>query len=181
MEIWKDVIDYEGLYEMSNLGSIRSQARTGTKGGILKQKLSNTGYWSVRLSKNGTVRSNNVHRIFAKLFIPNPENKPCINHKDGVKSNNDINNLEWCTYKENTAHAIDAGLQTPTHMNLSNVCGKNHPKSKTTYQYDSSNNKLRSFDSRKEASETTGVAMCSISQVCNGKIPFAGGYIWKNY
>ena len=106
MEIWKDITGYDGLYQVSNLGNVKS-FRESTKYGkqkeyILKPSLINSGYHVVTLySKNGKKRKFQIHRLVAEMFIDNPEGLPCVNHKDEDKLNNHINNLEWCTYQYN--------------------------------------------------------------------------------
>lgn len=102
-EIWKDVIGYEGLYQVSNLGRLKSKYR------ILKQ--SGKRYWKVCLSKNNIHYRLDVHRLVAKAFIPNPHNYIEINHIDGNKHNNNVNNLEWTTRSENLKHAFRIGLK----------------------------------------------------------------------
>ncbi len=124
-EVWKDIIGYEGVYQVSNLGNVKTlgQQVVYSDGRVYNYpekilKLSNSrGYSSVHLYQNG-VRSHGqpVHRLVATAFIPNPENKITVNHKDGNKKNNHIDNLEWASYKENNNHAINTGLHkgTPT-------------------------------------------------------------------
>lgn len=118
-EIWKSVVGYEGLYEVSNFGRIRALARaycdkngrvSNIKERIMKQPLSNTGYHHTALRKNGISVTRNLHRIIAEAFIPNPDNKPCINHINGDKSDNTLINLEWVTHAENIQHAGATGL-----------------------------------------------------------------------
>ena len=116
MEIWKDIKGYEGLYCVSNLGNIKSIKRAVTysngiisvfKERILIQETININYKRVTLSKNNSASRFQVHRLVALYFIPNPENKPCVNHIDGNASNNNVKNLEWCTYSENERHSYD--------------------------------------------------------------------------
>jgi hypothetical protein len=106
MEIWKDIPDYEGLYQASNLGNIKSLK----KNIILRQNGDNYGYMQVILYNGETRKTGKAHRLVGKAFIENPENKPQINHKDGNKKNNHVSNLEWLTNRENKKHAIDTGL-----------------------------------------------------------------------
>lgn len=98
-EIWKPILNYEGLYEVSNWGRIKS-FKFG-KERILKPGTNKYGYLIVILCKNGKVKHFYVHRLVAEAFIPNPHNYPCVNHKDECKTNNNVNNLEWCTYTYN--------------------------------------------------------------------------------
>lgn len=112
-EIWKDVVGYEGYYQISNLGRIKS-LNYGKNGyaKILKNSfIASYKYYQIKLYKDTKSKILKVHRLLAQAFIPNPENKPCINHIDGDKLNNDLSNLEWCTYSENIQHAFDTGLK----------------------------------------------------------------------
>jgi hypothetical protein len=123
-EIWKDVSGYEGLYQVSNLGRVKSVPRcdkvtytSGTvwyrnrKGRIIHQNNHLNGYKLVNLCKDGTSKTYFVHRLVANAFLPNPSSLPQVNHKDGDKDNNSIENLEWCTCKENVKHAFLIGLR----------------------------------------------------------------------
>ena len=94
-EIWKDIKGYEGLYQVSNLGNVKSLK---TNKNLYSSNAK--GYRRVGLFK-GKRKGYSIHRLVAQAFIPNPENKPCVNHKDCNRANNNVNNLEWCTHKEN--------------------------------------------------------------------------------
>lgn len=120
MEVYKPIIGYESHYEISNLGNVKSFNRTklSSYGSCSKLKAQNikpvlqkkTGYQIITL-RNGVITEQKLlHRVVALNFIPNPENKPCINHKNGIKTDNRVENLEWCTHKENNNHAIKNGL-----------------------------------------------------------------------
>lgn len=109
-EIWKRIDDFEN-YEVSNFGRIRPVRNIDL---ILKPSLNGSGYSQVFLRNNKGKSNRRIHREVAMAFIPNPENKPCVNHKDGDKLNNHANNLEWCTHSENTKHAIKMGLMVIT-------------------------------------------------------------------
>lgn len=119
MEVWKDVKGYEGFYQVSNKGRVKSLARTivrsdgqykSIKEKILKSGTSSKGYQQINLCRNGKQKTMKIHRLVAEAYIPNSKNKPEVNHKDGDKSNNVISNLEWVTPKENMRHAYDIGL-----------------------------------------------------------------------
>ena len=107
MEEWRDVPGYEGLYQVSNLGRVRSEKRSTTRGVILKGKINTHGYVEVTLSKKNVRKTARVHRMVAIAFIPNPEGKPQVNHRNGDRSDNRAENLEWCTASENMVHARD--------------------------------------------------------------------------
>lgn len=114
-EIWRPIKDYEGFYEVSNLGRLKSLERTDCKGQhrkerILKQGLDTDGYTLIILSKDRVRSTKKPHRLAAQAFIPNPHNLPQINHIDGVKTNNHVTNLEWCDTSHNIKHALRVGL-----------------------------------------------------------------------
>lgn len=114
-EIWKDIEGYEGIYQVSNLGRVKSLPKLYkrkfksyyTKEKILKNSLGKNGYYRVNLSQKIFY----IHRLVAEAFIPNSDEKKTVNHIDGVKTNNNISNLEWATYAENNKHAYDTGLK----------------------------------------------------------------------
>ena len=103
-DVWKEVIDWEGLYWINDCGQVKSAPRNGNgyRGKILTPRKSRDGYIQVCLSKNGKCYYRYVHRLLAEAFIPNPLGLPCVNHKDEIKSNNYVSNLEWCDYKYNS-------------------------------------------------------------------------------
>lgn len=117
-EIWKDIKGYEGLYQASNLGRIKSLQRKQWNGYnyidkpelILKPRYNGKGYVCYALFKEGKRKNFKGHYLVLSTFIKNLENKSQINHKDGIKDNNNLNNLEWCTPKENVIHALETGL-----------------------------------------------------------------------
>lgn len=110
MEKWVDVIGYEGLYQVSDHGRVRS---LGRKARILKTVKRSNGYLKVNLSKNGKVKNQSVHRLVATAFVSNDEDLPEVNHEDGNKENNHYSNLVWCTSSYNQKHAFANGLQKP--------------------------------------------------------------------
>lgn len=119
-EIWKDVKNYEGAYMVSNLGRIKSLPRKGTKGNILNPSRNNKGYCTVELTFKGKNRSTFVHRVVAENFIPNLKNLPEVNHIDGNKLNNNVENLEWVTKGQNQIHAYKTGLRKTTEKQREN-------------------------------------------------------------
>lgn len=120
-EIFVPIKGYEGLYEVSNHGNVKTLAKVmdmplghGVKvfpEKIMSKVKTKTGYERVKLSNNGSKKLVSVHRLVAMAFLPNPENKATVNHKDGNKSNNHVDNLEWATTQENEKHAVDNGLK----------------------------------------------------------------------
>src|SRR5699024_6100473 len=113
IEIWKDINGYEGIYQVSSLGRVRSLDRTllnknnieyKVKGKIRKISCTGKGYQKIQLSKEGNSKNFSIHRLVAQAFIPNPENLPIVNHIDGNKTNNHIGNLEWVSSNENMNH-----------------------------------------------------------------------------
>lgn len=171
-EVWKEISDYSGLYEVSNLGRIKSADRTSwngsgyflRKGRILKQNTSTDNYCYVGLHKDQILKQMLVHRIVATTFIENPLNKNTINHKDGNKCNNSIDNLEWMTSKENSIHAVETGLIN---------------SQKAVIQFSLSGEILNEFISIKEASTITGITKGEISAVCNGNRKSTHGFKWE--
>ena len=113
-EVWKDIEGYEGKYQVSNYGNVRSLMYHNTKGikriSLLKPATDNRGYFRCALSKNNILKTYKVHRLVAQAFIPNPNNYPQINHIDGNKKNNNAENLEWCTNSVNQIHAYAHNL-----------------------------------------------------------------------
>lgn len=112
IESWKPVIGYEGLYEISNKGRLKSLYKKafGAPAIIEDRKPTPKGYIRIALKKNGKLKLHMLHRIVANAFLNNPERKDFVNHKDGNKLNNAVSNLEWCTNIENATHAIATGL-----------------------------------------------------------------------
>ncbi len=182
-EIWRDIKGYEGVYQISSYGRIKSLKRKITvidkkqkrkyikknKEIIKKLFLDNNGYYFTTINK----KRYRVHRLVATTFLPNPHNFPVVNHLDGNKLNNNISNLEWCTYKENSKHASKSNL-----LNLQPAINK---ISKKVDMYDLNNNYLKTFNSITEAKKILNKnCNCgNISEVCSGKRHSAYGYIWR--
>ena len=123
MDDWKDVKDYEGLYRVNTQGEIYSFLSNKILKPFWRGSRSDNKYLVVDLHKNKTGKTISVHRIVAEAFIPNPDNLPCVNHKDGNKFNNCVDNLEWCTYSENNYHACRTGLKNIP-RGIKNKCSK---------------------------------------------------------
>lgn len=141
-EKWKDVEGYEGIYQVSDRGRLRSVDRVviskngvkrKVKGRLMKQSTSNYGYKVITLRKGEIKKSHRVHRLVAESFINKEEGKTLINHKDGDKCNNRAENLEWCTNSENMKHAFKSGLKQPSNPNKNGLMqGESHSRSKLT-------------------------------------------------
>jgi len=116
-EIWRDINGYEGYYQVSSIGTVKSLERIGCDGRLIKSRIlkpskSNYGYLRVILYKFSEAKHFSINRLVALTFIPNPENKPQVNHLNGIKTDDRLENLEWVTYSENCKHAYDTGLNT---------------------------------------------------------------------
>lgn len=174
-EIWKPVAGYEGLYEVSNEGNVRSlkSGRWRNRRKILTPRKIDNGYHLVALCKDGTGKQMYVHRLVAQAFIPNPNNLETVNHKDEVKTNNNVSNLEWMSHKDNNNFGTRNRRIAEARVN--------HPKlSKLVQMLDKSTGELlETFPSMDEARRVTGIAQSSIYKCCRGKLKSAGGYVWK--
>jgi len=170
IEEWKDIESFGELYQISNLGRVKSLPRLVKSRNpfISKEKirigsLSSNGYLSIRLSKDGLATNNLVHRLVAEAFLPNSNNLPEINHKDGIKINCISTNLEWVTRSQNHIHAHKIGLKQ---SNFKPRYGSKNNKSKlTSKQVEEIRNKFKSGISRKELSKEYGVSITTISSI----------------
>jgi len=164
-EIWKDIKGYESLYQISNYGRLKSLIKK-EKIIIIKLIHDKKNYLNYTLHKNGRTKSEKIHRLVAEAFIPNSENKPQINHINGIKTDNRVCNLEWCTNSENQIHAYKNGLEKPRFK-------------RKVKQYDLNGNYINSYEYILDAKKVLNIDNSSISAVCRGKRKTAGGYIWK--
>lgn len=170
-EEWKDVVGYEGLYGISNLGNVRSIARNTTRGKQLKPTLQ-SGYLKVMLSKNNNKKWHSIHRLVATAFIDNKENKKQVNHIDGNKTNNNVNNLEWCTCRENIIHSIKNKLK------ITKTSGE-HKLSKKINQYDLYGNLIKQWHCINDIYRELGISKGNVSSCCNKKRKTVNGYVWR--
>ena len=157
-EIWKDIPEYEGLYQVSNLGNVKSLNNNK----ILSFGNTTKGYYQVGLFKNSKCKRFYVHRLVALTFLKNPNELPLVNHKDENKHNNCIDNLEWCT-------------------NQYNLTYKNTQKNKKRKinQYDLNGNFIKTWDCIIDIGKELNIKNPNICKVCNGERNKAGGYIWR--
>lgn len=166
MEVWKDIPGYEGKYQVSNLGRVKSLNYNRQRiEKNLRIYVSEDGYARIYLSKESKKKDYLLHRIVADAFVPNPHNKSEINHINGVKSDNRAENLEWCSRSENEKHAWVSGLGTHYLRQV--------------VQYDMQRNPLKEWESIKTAGNETGIERRNINACCQGKRKTAGGYIWR--
>ena len=175
-ETWKDIKGYEGRYQVSNLGRVKSLKRTITrKNGkkysveerILKPQTDRYGYLRVNLyDSSGKIKRLRVHRLVCEAFHENPENKPCVNHIDENKANNVASNLEWCTYEENNNHGTHNARVAKS---LSRPVG----------QYTRDGKLIKIWQSIIEVERQLGFANQNISAVARGKRKTAYDYVWK--
>lgn len=204
-ENWKDIPKYEGIYQISTMGRIKV-TRNGDERisvGVLDKS---TGYRRFSLYKNGKIRRTYIHRLVAESFIPNIENKPEIDHINTIRDDNRVENLRWVTRKENRNNPISlehlrvafTGKNSPhygrkrseeTRRKISDALKSsplNHGRtgnmckhSQLVYQYDLQGNFIAEYAGQAEAARMTGIPQSDISNVCNGKLNVAGGYLWR--
>ncbi len=161
-------------YEVTKTGLVRNKE---TKHLLALQKIK--GYLRVELSRNGERHNYGVHRLVAIQFIPNPENKPEVNHKDFNRCNNNVENLEWVTRQENSDHKIKGRGEALYQTMVKNALNAVESNKKAVLQYDMNNNFIAEYCSMSEAERRTGVNRKSIRFCVRGERQSAGGFIWK--
>ena len=156
-EIWRDIKGFEGKYMVSNLGRVKSlnYNKTG-KEKIMKGVPDGYGYFQLSLCKEGKVKNCRINRLVAQAFIPNPDNLPEVNHKDKIRTNNRVDNLEWCTTQYNVEYSRAKAV-----IGINKVSGL-----------------ILEFPSANEAKRQTGINQSNIIQCCKGRRKSTGGYYW---
>lgn len=169
-EIWKDIKGYENKYQISNLGRVKSLEFKNRQATIKREKIlkinNSTRYPSIDLMYKGKRKNIPIHRLVAKTFIANPNNYLCVNHKDENKSNNNVENLEWCTHKYNSNYGTCKWRIGIKHR-------------KKVLQYDINGNFIKEWESITQISNFYNFSIATISCCCAGKQKKAHGYIWK--
>lgn len=154
---WKPVVGYEGLYEVSSIGTVRCR-KTGHYRELRQKYNRFTGYYAVDLRKGGTCKTHTVHRLVATAFLPNPEGLPYVNHRDEDKTNNSVENLEWCTSQYNNLYS-------------------SHKRRKRIKAYTVDGELLATFESESTAASMLGVAKSAVSQAVKGRRNTCAGLI----
>lgn len=184
-EIWKDIEGYEGKYLISNCGNVKSliDKNGNYRETIIVARMGNTGYLYVNLYKHSRAKSLKIHRLVANAFVDKPDNAQCVNHIDGNKTNNNANNLEWCTYKENTQHAYKFGLAKVRRGKNNGMYGKhgsNNKNSIPVLQYDINGNFIKKWDNAVVAAQHLKIDSKGIRKCARGERKTAYNYIWKS-
>ena len=167
-QIWKDIPGYEGKYQVSNLGNVKSlnYKRSG-KEKLLTPYQKPNGYMTISLWNNNRGHTEYIHRLVANAFIDNPDNLPEVNHKDENKQNNSVENLEWCGSKYNMNYGEGAHKKS----------AENHKK--PVYQYDLQGNFIKEWSSATDIHRVLGYSNSNIARCCRGVSKTSHGYIWR--
>ena len=191
IEIWKDIKGFEGLYQVSNWGRVKSLERVvqfGKQKRIVKSKIRKLNH--IRIHSNYTqtfVTLYNkqkrkdfiVGRLVAETFIPNPENKPCVDHKNADPTDNRVENLRWVTHKENSNNPITLSNMSIAHKGKTGLKGDKNKYSKKVLQFDLEGNFIKEWDCLHQIEETIGLSHIQVSRCCRGIYKTSGGYVWK--
>lgn len=169
-EIWKNIVGYEGLYQVSSLGRVKSLERIDSNGHPVKERVltsfpNRSGYCKVNLYRDRNMEVKSVHRLVAETFIPNPDNLPQVNHKDEDKGNNLVENLEWCTASYNTNYG--------THNERAAKANE-----QAIYVITDSGHRYY-FDSARKAAEIIGLKVCSVSDCLHGRQKTHRGFTFE--
>ena len=185
MEIWKDVEEFKGVLQVSNLGRIRTldhyvrykspNHKKLIKGRIRKLFIGNSGYYYFMFNHNGISKHLQVHRLVAKAFIPNPNNKLQVNHVNANKLDNRVENLEWCTPSENMKHAYDNKLIP---LNKIGHSGFLNPSARAVDAYTLDGKFLKHFDTMKDAANEYGIPLSGVCNCCTGYSKTCHGMIF---
>ena len=194
-EIWKDIKDYEDLYQVSNLGRVKSIRRkvNNNRGIMIRQEkiltpeITKHGYLRIKLFKNNKGKRILIHRLVAETFISNPENKPQVNHIDFNRANNKVDNLEWVSASENIKYSFDKGrikLPYNVYENIrkqGSIYGKKNGEkcSKKIIQQDLEGNLVKEWESINKAGRELEISIGHISDCLKGRRKTYKGYIWK--
>lgn len=166
IELWKPVKHYEGLYEISNLGRLKSLDTFKHKGKIKNIRLDKDGYYIATLNKQTKQQTVKIHRLVAEAFIPNPNNFPQVNHKDENKQNNCVDNLEWCTQQYNMCYGSFRARVAEAHK-------------KPVIQLTLENKFIKRWASAKDAALSLNLYAAAITACCKGKNYKTGGFRWE--
>lgn len=175
-EQWKQIEGYNGRYIVSDRGRVKSLRKSTGEYKLLKGSKTPSGYLRVTLCLNGKPTNYGVSRLVAYAFIPNPDNKPEVNHINGIKTDNMVENLEWATRSENVKHSFVSGLKESNLKNWSNDVSNNGTKVSV---FTKEGEFIKSYDTIIDASKDLNVHRVSISRVCRGKRKTANGYKFK--
>lgn len=173
IEQWKYIEGWEGYYQISSYGRLKSFHNKKHGGKILSPGLSG-GYVLAQLYRRGYRKDISVHRLVALTFISNPKNKPEVNHKNGIKNDNHVDNLEWCTASENVRHSFYVLKNKPSQLGI-----RNGTSSKQVVQIDkNTNHRIAIHPSASEAQRQTSIIRKNISRAIRNNST-AGGFKWK--
>ena len=185
-EVWKDIPGFEGYYQASNFGRVRGLDRTvptkngfskKIKGRIMSQSVAGTGYMQVMITKNGKQQPHTVHRLVASAFIENPNGYNEVDHIDGTRTNNNVNNLRWVTHYEYVMHMHELGRWYDGSANITNQEAREKALSRTRRPVMRSDGKI--YRSVSEAAKTENVARSSISRACKSDSYTCHGFKYK--